>query len=124
MNLTPAGNRDNLLSFILRDFELHLFESMNGDTAVDLKVDGYEPKPIGRKDWKLLKAGDIVKSDKKTFVFAFPFKNKIAGFFLTRPGDKEQLYVERFTDGPYDILRPGESVGVIVTFGTKDAGNK
>ena len=115
MKLTEEGRSDALLSFVLREFELHLFEKMHEDKPVEMeKEDGYEPMVINPKDWKLSKDGKIARADKKDFEFPRPMKKKIAGFYLTRPDEKPVLYLERFSDGPYDILRSGESVGVTV----------
>ena len=121
MKLSPAGRRDALLSFVLRDLDLYLATSIkeNADgeiTAVELREEGYECATLTKTDWKLSRREGkvIAKSDQKTWIFSEPFKSEIVGFYLTRPGDDEILYAEEFADGPYDIKRPGESVKVSV----------
>lgn len=116
MDLTPYGKHDQLESFVMRDMLLHLFVERVGSNVVQAVGDGYSPIRLVWADWSI--DALVATAKTKLFTFAKPIRQRIAGFYCTRPGRDTPIYVEDFVDddAPYEIGRPGEGVKVTVKF--------
>jgi hypothetical protein len=75
---------------------------------------GYAVKILEPKNWKFGFLADAPIADYPDQIFEFigPV-GLVHGFYITDENNKVVRWAERFADGPYEVLRVGDSVTVV-----------
>jgi hypothetical protein len=118
---TKEGQMENLKLILSKNLVLRLFEN-------DIKPDyfnslndfkeanggGYTPKILNASKWKFGFEANvpIAAYPQEVFSFVGPV-GLIFGYFITDTNNRLVRWAYRFDDGPYEVLRMGDTIEVI-----------
>jgi hypothetical protein len=117
---TKEGQMESLRLILSKSLTLRLFENnIEPDyynTVNDYKEvggGGYSPKVLDPARWKFGFIEDLPMAGYKDQVFEFTGPvGLVYGYYITNDASDVVRWAERFVDGPYEVLRTGDTVTV------------
>lgn len=119
--VTKNGQLESLKLILSKNLLLRLFENNinpdyynNVDDYEEARGGGYSQKILNASKWKFGFFVDepIAVYPDQVFEFTGPV-GLVYGFYVTGMDGKIIRWAERFADGPYEVLRAGDTVTVI-----------
>jgi len=91
-------------------------------TYTEVTGGGYAPKTLTGAIWTITPGAPTTASyPQQSFIFTGAVGN-VYGYYLVRVTGNELIWVERFTNGPYNIQNPSDEIRVTLNVSLKDQG--
>lgn len=116
------GKKQSPLSQTLRLFQNNYVPTKRTviSDLIEVTKNGYNPIILNQSDWTIGTISSITTSTYLEQEFVIEENATIYGYYITVNVDSEEklLWVERFSNGPYDIPSSGGSVNISLNFGS------